>query len=254
MARVVRLNVTPLKSTALHHPERIRIGPSGAVGDREFFLVTPEGRLLCGSKLGRLVRIRAEHDPERERLRVILPDGPALEGPAAPGGERIEVDFWGRRVAARILEGPWADALTGFAGRPVGVARVERPGDGVDVRPLTLVSLASVGELARQAGVERLDADRFRMTIEIDGVGPHEEDTWSGRPLRVGEALLSVGKPVPRCVVTTQDPATGERDFPTLAAIRRYRGLLGDAEICFGVYASVLEPGTVRVGDPVAPC
>ncbi len=254
MAHVVRFNVTPLKSSALHHPTEVRIERSGVVGNREFFLVTEDGKLFVGSRFGRLVRIRAEHDPERETLRITLPDGETLEASTAGAGERIEVDFWGRRVGARVLQGPWAEALSRFAGRPLRLARVERPGDGVDVHPLTLVSLASVEELARRAGAERLDPRRFRMTIEIDGVGPHEEDTWSGRPLRVGEALLLVGDPVPRCAVTTQDPDTGDRDFPTLAAIRRYRGPMRDGEICFGVYASVIEPGTVRVGDPVEPC
>jgi hypothetical protein len=89
------------------------------------------------------------------------------------------------------------------------------------------------------------------MTFEIDGVGPHEEDAWRGRRIRVGESVLLVEDPVPRCVVTTQDPRTGLRDFPTLSVIKRYRGVTQDNEIPFGVYASVLVPGTARVGDPV---
>ncbi len=61
------------------------------------------------------------------------------------------------------------------------------------------------------------------------------------------------GGAVPRCVITTLDPATGHRDFPTLHVIRRYRGVSADGDLPFGVYADVLEPGTVRVGDPVRP-
>ena len=49
-------------------------------------------------------------------------------------------------------------------------------------------------------------------------------------------------------VVTTLDPDTGVRDFPTLSVIKRYRGV-ADRELLFGVYASVIEPGTVRRGD-----
>jgi uncharacterized protein YcbX len=92
------------------------------------------------------------------------------------------------------------------------------------------------------------------MTIEIEGVSrPHEEDSWAGREVRVGEVLLRVGTPVPRCVVTTLDPATGRRDFPTLRVIRDYRGLNAERELEFGVYAEVVEPGEARVGDPVEP-
>jgi uncharacterized protein len=33
--------------------------------------------------------------------------------------------------------------------------------------------------------------------------------------------------PVDRCVVTTRDPDTGERDLDTLRLIKRYRGMRG---------------------------
>lgn len=253
MATVARFNVTPVKSTALHHPEELRIERSGAVGNRDFFLVTEDGRLFSGAKLGALVRIWADHDRATEILSLAFPGGERIEGSALATGDRLEVSFWGRTVPARLLEGPWADALTRFAGRSLRLARVERPGDGNDVHPVTLVSLASVAALGRAGGVRGLDARRFRMTIELEGLAPHEEDTWPGRRVRVGEVLLEVGDPVPRCVVTTQDPRTGERDFPTLSVIERMRGVTADGELVFGVYASVLEPGVVRVGDPVEP-
>jgi hypothetical protein len=253
MPSVARFNVTPVKSTRLHHPNEVRIEPHGVAGNREFFLVDEDGRLIGGSKIGELVRIRAEHDPGSDSLRLRFPDGTEASGPAAGGDERLETNFWGRTVAARIVEGPWTDGLARLAGRPLRLARVERPGDGNDVRPITLVSLASVEELSRQGGRERpVDPRRFRMTMELEGMRPHEEDSWAGRHVRVGSSVLLVGDPVPRCVVTTQDPDTGLRDFPTLAVIRRYRGVGEDGDLPFGVYASVVEPGTATIGDPVA--
>jgi uncharacterized protein YcbX len=57
--------------------------------------------------------------------------------------------------------------------------------------------------------------------------------------------------PVARCVITTQDPSTGLKDLDTLKAIAEYRGLRDGRSIDFGVYGSVVEPGVVRVGDPV---
>ena len=250
MPTVARLNVTPVKSTALHHPDRIRVEPWGAVGNRDFFFLDEDGRLFGGSKLGPLVRIRADHDAAADTLRLRFPDGADVEGPAVGDGEPFEVNFWGRAVAARVVEGPWTEHLSRFAGRDLRLARVERSGDGNDVRPITLVSLASVEELARQGNAEEpLDPRRFRMTIELDGLQPHEEDTWAGRAVTVGEATLLIGEVVPRCVVTTQDPDTGERDFPTLSVIKRYRGVTDEGELPFGVYASVLQPGAVALGD-----
>jgi hypothetical protein len=254
MPSVVRLNVTPVKSTALHHPDRIRIERWGAVGNREFFFVDEDDRLFGGSKLGPLVRIKADHDVAADALRLRFPDGAEVEGPAASDGTALEINFWGRPVTAHVVGGPWTELLSRYAGRSLRLARVERAGDGNDVRPITLVSLASVEELARQGAAEEpLDPARFRMTLEVDGLGPHEEDSWSARRVRVGEAVLIVGDPVPRCVVTTQDPSTGERDFPTLSVIKRYRGALEDGDLPFGVYASVEAPGEVALGDPVTP-
>ena len=249
---VARLNITPVKSTALHHPDRIRLERHGAVGNRDFFFVNEDGRRLSGSKKALLIPIRADYDASNERLTLRLPDGIVVRGSAAAHGEALTVDFYGRAVSAHVVEGEWEEALTRYVGHPVRLARVDRPGDGIDARPVTLVSLASVEELSRQGGRDRpVDARRFRMLIEVDGCAPHDEDTWAGRRVRVGEAVVLVGDPVPRCVITTLDPQTGMRDFPTLKVIRQYRGVSQDDELQFGVYGDVLEPGPTRVGDEV---
>jgi uncharacterized protein YcbX len=251
---VARLNVTPVKSTALHNPERIMLESYGAVGNREFFFVDAGGRRFGGSSKAPLMPIRAEHDPTEDRLLLHLPDGIVITGPAAAGGEALTVNFYGRAVPAHVVEGDWEQGLSRYAGQSVRLARVDRPGDATDERPVTLVSLASVAELSRQGGRDRpVDAGRFRMLVEIEGCGPHEEDTWSGRRVRVGEAVVAVGDPVPRCVITTLDPQTGVRDFPTLSVIRAYRGIAGDNELQFGVYGDVVRPGSIGVGDEVEP-
>lgn len=255
MPRVVRFNVTPVKSTLLHHPETLRLEERGAVGDRRFFLVDEHGRRFSGARKAPLLPIRAAYDADADRLELRLPDGLVVSGSAAPDGEALVVDFYGRPVHARAVDGDFTEALSRYAGREIRLARPDVEGAALDVRPVTLVSLESVAELARQGGRDGpLDAGRFRMTIEIEGVeGPHGEDAWRGRRVRVGEAVLVVEDPVPRCVVTTLDPETAVRDFPTLTVIKAYRGVMDRGRLPFGVYASVAVPSTVRVGDPVEP-
>jgi MOSC domain-containing protein len=138
-------------------------------------------------------------------------------------------------------------------GTPVRLARCDQPGDGTDVYHVTLVSSASVAEVAGHGGHPgALDAARFRMTFELDGCEAHEEDTWAGRRVRMGKALLRIYGQVPRCVVTTQSPETGLKDFETLKTIVSYRPLMHDQKgIPFGMYAEVEHPGRVRVGDRV---
>jgi uncharacterized protein len=254
MPTVARLNVTPVKSTALHNPERITLERHGAVGNREFFFVGDDGRRFSGSRKTSLIPIRAEYDATRDHLTLRLPDGIVVSGPVAPNGEALTVDFYGRPVPAHVIEGDWQEALSRYAGHMVRLARVDHPGDAIDVKPVTLVSLASVAELSRRGGRDRpVDARRFRMLVEIDGCAPHEEDAWTGRRVRIGDAEIRVGDPVPRCVITTLDPETGLRDFSTLSVIRSYRGVSKDKELEFGVYGDVVRPGTIGVGDPVEP-
>ena len=116
---------------------------------------------------------------------------------------------------------------------------------------MTIASDGSLAELTRHAGVDRVDSRRFRMLIELDGAGPHEEDTWIGGRVAIGDAILSITKPVARCAITTQDPDTGARDLDTLRTLIEYRGLRDGKHADFGVLADVVQPGRVRLGDAV---
>jgi len=256
MRTVSKISIAPVKSLALEHPESITLEPWGAVGNRSFFLVDDDGRLVNGAKIGQLVQVRAHHDGASDTLTLTFPDGVVVEGPATATGAQAKTDFYGDHiVASHVVEGPFSDALSAFAGRLVRLVRPDEPGAANDIWPASMLSTASVGELASRSGTDiPRDARRFRLMLEIDGCEiPHEEDTWVGRRVRVGQALLRVPGPIPRCVVTTQDPSTGLKDFPTLRAIKEYRGTRKGDHIDFGVYGEILGPGEVRVGDAVEP-
>lgn len=192
------------------------------------------------------MRVRPAWDPVARRLALTFPDGTTVEAEVALG-EVVSIDFWGRPVRGRIVEGPWGDALSDYTSASIQLVERDEEGHATDVQPATMVSRSSVERLGAR------DARRFRMLFELDGSEPFEEDTWRGREVRVGGALLRVGGPVPRCAVTTQDPETGVRDYDTLRAIRDVRGVRaadGKSLDC-GVYAEVVGPGSVRVGDAV---
>ncbi len=254
MRTVARLNVTPVKGTRLLHPDRLRLRPAGLPENRLFFIVDEVGELFSGGDVGALMQVRSAWDAGRDILALRFPDGRDLEGSGSELGEALTTDFYGRRVPGRIVEGPFAEALSAFVGQPVRLVRCDRPGDAFDVEPLTLVSWASVRDLGEHGGRGDLDARRFRMNLELDGCEPFEEDTWGGRDVRVGGAVIRVGAQVPRCVVTTLDPATGAKDFATLTQIARHRPRIdGGGGLPFGMYAEVVEPGEIAVGDPVEP-
>jgi hypothetical protein len=169
----------------------------------------------------------------------------------APGAE-VTAAFYSGTLRGRLIEGPWSAALSECVGQPV---RLVEPVDGNAVDrgtggAITLISRASLERLRAEAGVSELDARRFRMLIELDGVAAHAEDDWVGRRLSVGEAEIAVGGHVGRCLITSRDPESGVIDLPTLDLIRGYRVDARTTEpLPFGVYGEVTTPGVVRVGD-----
>jgi uncharacterized protein YcbX len=253
MRTLALLSIAPVKGLRLVHPGSVELGPSGIPGDRRFLLVGEDGAQVGVTERPELMQVVPDYDVATEHLRLTFPDGSIVEGAADRIDARVPVDVWKRRATGRLVVGPFDQALSAFVGRSVRVLRVADAA-GQDAEPLTLVSSASVADIGARGDDERLDARRFRMNLEIGGAGPYEEDSWSGALVRVGAATIRVGAQVPRCVVTTLDPDTGEKDFKTLNLIARHRPRIGPrAGLPFGMYAEVLEPGRVSVGDPVEP-
>jgi len=253
MPTLSRISVTPLKGTAVQHPDTAVLTRSGIPGNRLLYLVDASGALFSGPDYGPLVRVKARYDADQEHLSLRFPDGTEVDGAADALGEAETTNFYGRPVPAHVVAGPFADVLSAYCSQPLRLLRCDRDGDGADVEPITVVSFESVRDLAERGGYEgTLDARRFRQNLELEGCVPYEEDSWQGRMVRIGDATIEVGGQVPRCVFTTKSPDTGEKDWDTLTQIAKFRPRIpGDGGLPFGVYARVADPGTVRVGDSV---
>ena len=244
-AAVARITTTPVKSLGLAHPDRIELTARGVADDRRFYLLDGDDRLVGGVKHGPLVQVAPDWDGSR--LALVFPGGSRVEAEVELG-EPVVTDFYGKRtVHGRRVVGPWADALSDFRSANLSLARVDDASHAQDIHVATLVSDGSL------AAIGGLDGRRFRMLLELEGCRAFEEDEWDGELVRAGEALLRVAGPVPRCAVTTQDPATGVRDHDTLRVIRTLRGATDEKSIYFGMYATVVEPGAIAVGDSVTP-
>jgi len=251
---VARISISPVKGLALVELEEVELERTGVRENRRFHIVDADGRRYNQLRNGALVQIRQEYDGNRLVLR--FPDGTTADGVTALGAP-ITTDFYGRPVEGHLVEGPWSEALSQWAGRPLTLVQ-SAPGAAVDRGRghVSVVSRASLEELGRQGGHEgSVDGRRFRMLFEIDGCGPHEEDAWVKRHVRIGKALVRLRGDVGRCAITTQNPDTGVPDFDTLRTIKDYRpetaNEKGKKHLPFGVYGEVVEPGTVALGDAV---
>lgn len=252
MGSVAWITIAPVKALALVHRDEVELEPFGVRENRRFHLVDEEGRLVNGKTVGPLVAVVPDYDEASGRLVLRFPDGTVVDGTVEPG-DLVATTISRRPVAARLVEGPWAEALSEAAGVQLRLVESERPGDGSDRGQrggVSLVGTASLGALADAAGVDRVDGRRFRMLFGVDGFEPHAEDGWLGRRVRVGEAVVRPLGNVGRCAVTTQNPDTGVPDLDTLRVLGEYRCDVETSEpLPFGVWGEVVEPGRVRVGD-----
>ncbi|MBP6670301.1 MAG: MOSC domain-containing protein [Gemmatimonadales bacterium] len=107
-----------------------------------------------------------------------------------------------------------------------------------DILPLLVATDGAVAAFGR-------DIRRLRPNILIGGVEGLAEVQWEDALLRVGQVVIRLDSLRGRCPMTTVDPDTLERDPEVLRDIgRRFGGRLA-------LNAEVLQPGVVRVGDPV---
>jgi uncharacterized protein YcbX len=247
LVHITRIGLTPVKGGRHTGQPSVDLGLDGPVGDRVFCLVDrARDRVLRTVENPTLVQTAARwHDGV---LSVVLPSG-AVQGEPSATGQTLKVDYWGRVAALEVVEGPWAAAYSEHLGREVVLARVANPGEVVYGASVTLVTSSSLELLAQHAGGPVDDAQfRATFTVDTDGLPPHVEDGWVGRPLRLGNAEVEVRGVVPRCAVVDLDPDSGTPRSPVLQALGRYRRRAG--ELVFGVDAVVTSSGGVDVGAP----
>ncbi|MGI9009462.1 MAG: MOSC domain-containing protein [Streptosporangiaceae bacterium] len=110
------------------------------------------------------------------------------------------------------------------------------------------MSEASLEALAPELNGTTPDSRRFRMTITMTGTGAWAEHDWSGQKVSIGETILRVIGPVPRCVVITRNPDSGATDARILHALARLRG---KNHITLGVWSDIIRAGRIHIGDLV---
>ena len=250
--RIKSISIAPVKSLGLVHPQAVHIDSRGILEDRRFHLIDGDGRLLTQRQLGRLVQVRVDYQMEPERLALRFPDGSRIDG-TPELGEPVTTSIFGRLVAGRMVTGRWSEALYQFCGRAVTLVQSDEPGQCYDEYPISIISQASIEELGRHSAVTgAIDHRRFRPNFLVGGCLPHEEDSWIGGSLQIGDSLtLRIVARDPRCAITTHDPDTGEQDMDTLRLILSYRP---DPQAAYcGMYGIVESPGSVSIGDKVTP-
>ncbi len=276
-AMVTALDRYPVKSMMGESLKTASIGALGIPGDRAWAVREGEKGTLRGAKrFASLMQCRARYTAEIDQpsppAQITLPDGATFVSTAAdasarlgaflgasvalsplvpadqldryrrtaaPGGD-VEAEL--RRVFARTADEPLPD-LSKF---PAELFQYESPpGTHFDAYPLLIVSENALSRLNDAAPESQFDVRRFRpnVTVRVAGDEPFPEFAWCGKRARLGTALLAIELECPRCIMTTLPFAELPKDPKIMRALVKHAG--GN----LGVYAKVLEQGTVRVGD-----
>ncbi len=272
----------PFKSMQGERVAAATVGPTGLLGDRGWAVRDETaGEIRGAKKLPGLLACTATYvrEPAGDAIPpviITLPDGATCrsdEPGAAQALSRLldrEVTVWPRQPpddTAHYRRGMPDSAdmdaeLRGIFGRlpdeplpdlsvfPPEIFEYTSPlGTYFDAFPLHLLTTAWIGMLAQHNPGARFDVRRFRPNVLIEpaapGAGALELD-WDGKTLCIGEARIRVDAPCPRCVMTTLPQADLPKDPGVLRTIVR------DSGQNVGVYATVVRPGRVAVGDQVS--
>jgi uncharacterized protein len=117
-----------------------------------------------------------------------------------------------------------------------------------DAAPVHLLTTATLNHLHEIYPEGRFEVSRFRpnLVVETNGAAGFVENDWMGLTVAIGdEVRLQVVRPCARCVMTTLPQNDLPKDPGILRAAAKHNGAV------VGVYANVVQGGTVRPGDTV---
>ncbi|MCG8507668.1 MAG: MOSC domain-containing protein [Rhodospirillales bacterium] len=247
-ATIESIRVYPVKGLSGQTADRVPLSPGEPLpNDRRFALALagaafdplkpewlPKGNFLMLQRNEKLARLDTAFDPETGILEIRR-SGKIVKRAdiTKPIGRALIEDFFAAFMGAEAR------------GKP---RLVEAPGHMFsDTRPkvLSLINLASVGDLERVAG-GALDPVRFRGNLHMGGLDAWAEFDWLDRELAIGDVRLRVIERIQRCAATDVNPRTAERDRNIPKAL-----MSGYGHPDLGVYAQVETGGEIAAGDEI---
>jgi len=255
----------PVKSMLGEELNAAEVTASGLVGDRAYALVDNSDGKIASAKNPRkwptLFDFRAAFvDPPKAGVKapavcIALPDGATVNS-QEPDVHQILSRALRRDVTISALperrtataEEYWPD-MEGLDYRDTVTDFNTPEGTFFDCAFVHLLTTAPLDRLRALYPEGRFEVRRFRPNIVVETESSAKdfmENAWVGQVLALGDTVrLSITGPCPRCVMTTLP----QSDLPWDPGILRTAAQHNRAHV--GVYASVLQGGTVRRRDSV---
>jgi len=260
---VVALWRYPVKSMMGEELNASEVTQRGLVGDRAYALIDASSGKVASAKNParwpglfdfRAALVSPPSAAGAGPVRITLPDG-TLVASDQPGVSEALSRALGRPVRLESvapekpgLEEYWPD-LEELDHRDTVTDESMPAGTFFDCAVVHLLTTAALDQLRRAYPEGRFEVRRFRPNIVVrtgEGESGFVESGWIGRTVAIGSRVrIRVTGPCPRCVMTT----LAQGDLPRDLGILRTAARENRAHV--GVYAAVVQPGTIRRGDPV---
>ena len=255
------LHIYPVKSCQGISLESVELVDTGFKYDRHWMVIDKQGQFLSQRQLPNMALIKARLTPQTLTLsttqnnQLIIP----LTDKAA---SFTSVKIWNASCRAAIVSNDASQWFSNFLETPcdlVFLPQTEKrhvdshyanTGQTVgfaDGFPLLVVSRASI-DLLNSHLPQKVNIDRFRANIIIDGCEAHAEDEWS--QISVNDIEIQLVKACSRCVIPSINQQTAKKHLTllkTLASYRRRR----DGRIYLGQNGLHRSSGTISRGQLV---
>jgi uncharacterized protein YcbX len=231
--------IYPVKSLAGISLSSANLTPLGLEYDRRWMIVDKQGRFITQRLYPQLSMLGTTI--QSDDIVLTCPDGSSIKLPLSiANAPVVNTRVWKDTVDAYVMRQAQNDWISQYLGcecrfvympddsiRQVDQQYASSARDRVsfaDGFPFLLISQASLDDLnqrLQEKNIEPVPIQRFRPNLLVKGCEAFAEDSW--KSFRIGDNLFHVVKPCSRCIMTTVDPATGQKGREPLDTLMQYR-------------------------------
>lgn len=261
--KVTDLIIYPIKSSSGLYADQFEVIKTGLMHDRQWVIVDEYNTAITGRKNAQTLafssnifsnHLLVKHQRDSIELPFEVADQSSIEikifSSTANGIEiSDEINSW---FSDRLKQECKVVVLDSSKPREIQEIHGGKNGETVgfaDMNPILLISEASLEDLNSRLE-NPVSMKNFRPNIVVKGCNSFEEDNWN--KIRISECEFRVVQKCERCVFTTIDPDTLEKNkkaepLRTLAKYRRTSGSDG----AFGVHMIPEKLGTIHMNDQI---
>ncbi|NQY64335.1 MAG: MOSC domain-containing protein [Alteromonadaceae bacterium] len=256
---LAQINIYPIKSSAGIQLSSSWVDEYGLSFDRRFVVTDNRGQFITARTEPTLCLVQA--NITATGLKLTAPNMPVLSIDYRTFGQSYQnVSVWKDTISAQHCQASYDLWFSEYLNKPCQLLFF---GDGskrlvkdktsqvafADAYPLLLISESSLADLNQRSSIS-IEMSRFRPNVVASGCQAFAEDTW--KHIRIGEVEFEVTNPCSRCILTTVDPLTGQKDpgLEPLASLKTYRKV-ASGDVMFGQNLVPLNQGQIKANDPI---